>query len=358
MFKFKSYFFVLFVLLYILVINFLHINAYSQTVLKGGIRALVERGNILEVKLSTPVNFYFSQTGDNIAAFTAADIDLGDGAYIPKGTRLNGIITKVKEPQHFGIGGAFEIDFNELVTQADEKIPIYASVSSDVKEKSEKIAGILTYDSALIAYGTFHGAVAALQYGGIGLLIASHGISALAGAGVGASLGLIGAVARKGNVPSVSAVSSVPLLLKSDFYVLGDLERLKEVKNTAKEEDFKGFRFYPKIKKEDIEITLKTVREEHDRKFGNYIVIEFNLKNNSPLDVNISDFVLIEEKKDEKIHPDLFLSGNEIFKVVKPQDELNSTLSFLTLSEKDSYSLALVDSLDSEEIVRVPLEKQ
>ena len=333
-------------------------KAYSQTILKGGIRTVIEKGNSIEVNLNTPINFYFSQVGDEVSAFTKEDILIGDDFYIPKGSRIEGIITNVKKPKHFGISGAFEIDFNKIIIPNNTTIPIYASVTTDTSRIEKQVASILTYDSALIAYGTFNGALAGIQYGGIPLAILSHGISVLSGAGVGASFGIIGSVVRKGDIPTILTEKYIPVVLKSDFHVFGELPNKREGETEKGEEtEYKGFRFSPIVKKEEIELAIKNIKSEHSQTYGDYIVLEFNLKNNSHKKISLSDIVLINKSEIVPLHPDLFLSGLEALKTINSSDEANASLAFLIQDKKDNYFLAILDPLDKTEIIKIPLNK-
>lgn len=349
--------FVFFLFFFFALLVFLFANAHAQTVLKGAVRAVVEKGEIIEVNFRTPINIYFSQIGDNISVFTLHEIKIGDNIYIPKGSRINGIITKIKNPERFGQDGAFEIDFNEIITPDNNKISIYANVSTNPEPIEKKVAKILTYDSALVAYGTFHGTVAGIQYGGIPLAIASHGISVLAGAGVGAGAGIIGSIVRKGKIPSVLTQIKTKLALKSDLYILGELVEVREIK-PAKEKEYKGFRFNPRIKKEEIEIVINNVVKNHDDKYGNFIAVDFILKNNSPEVISLSNLVLLSEEDLVPLYPDLFLSSTESLKQVKSFDEINASLKYLVTSKKGNYYLAILDPLDGEEILRIPLSKK
>src|SRR3989338_6677259 len=92
----------IFAIAFVFISNSFVMKAYSQTLLKGGISAVIEKGKIIELNLSTPLNFYFSQEGDKVAGFINEDILIGDGSYIPKGSRIEGTITSVKAPKNFG----------------------------------------------------------------------------------------------------------------------------------------------------------------------------------------------------------------------------------------------------------------
>ena len=352
--------FYIFTLIFIFTLGFSYSKVFSQNsplVLKGGITTVIQKGKIINVNLNTPINFYFSQIGDKVAFFINEDITIGENSYIPRGSRIEGIITNIKEPKGFGQNGAFEVSFNEIVTPKNITIPISATASTDTQKSSEKAAEILTYDAALIAYGTFNGFIAGVQYGGIPLAIASHGISLLAGAGIGSGAGLIGSAVRKGKIPTAQTGSSTPLVLKSDLYILGKLPK-KEDRETERQKntEYKGFRFFPAPNKDEIKLSIKKIKNEHSKTFGNYVLIEINIQNNSQKPISLTDFILINNKDSNSLHADLFLTGTKALLSIKPSEEMNTSLAFAAIQNIENYSIAIVDPLDGTEILRVPLK--
>lgn len=331
---------------------------YSKIVLKGGVSSVMKEGNHLDINLNTPINFYFSLPGDKVAAYIPKDIKIGELFYIPKGSRVEGILTKINKPKHLGVDGSFEIDFNKIITPNNISIPIYATVSTDTSSKGAKIAKALTYDSALISYGALHGALAGIEWGGIPLAVSSHGISVLAGASVGASFGLIGSIKRKGKVPAISNLVPTSLELKSDFFVLGELPEIKRQTTGNKQQidEFKGFRFTKPPKKEEIEITIQELRKENSKEYGDYLVLEINLTNNSNKKVNLSDLALLNEEGFDPIHPDILLTGADALETVEPFKTFSTSIAFSVRNNKLNYDLALIDPLDNTEIVRIPLK--
>lgn len=334
----------------------------SQPLLKGGINVAVQKGYELELNLSTPINFYYSQTGDKVAGFIKKDIDLGNDFVIPAGSRIEGIITEVKKPKRFGQDGAFYIDINEIVTPENVSIPVYGSISTETSSKSEKVAEILSYDAALIAYGGLNGFIGSIQYGGIPLAVASHGISLLAGTGIGAGAGVIGSIGRKGKIPTAITGQPIKVALNTDLYILGDLPKIdkeaRKQRDKEKAAEYKGFRFFESVKEEDVDLTIKKITKNHSEAYGDYITLEFTLKNNSKNTISLSDFALTDESSSEQIHPDLFLSGTETLKRVDSSHELTTSLSFLIRKKEiKNYYLALIDPLDRGIIIKVALNK-
>ncbi|GEM_PF-3378130 len=347
----------IFAIAFIFISNLFVIKVNSQTLLKGGISAVIEKGKIIELNLSTPLNFYFSQEGDKVAGFINEDILIGDGSYIPKGSRIEGTITGVKAPQNFGRDGAFEIEFNELITPLGDRLPLFAAVSTDTVKSYKKIADILSYDSALVAYGSVNGFIGGIQYGGIPLAIGSHGISLLASTGVGAGAGVIGSVRRKGKIPVIANNINIPIVLKSDLYFFSDLPKTVNAKKSG-ETEYKGFRFFPAVKKEEIDLSINQILHEHSKLYGGYILLKFTIKNNSRNPISLSNFVLLNKSKNEQLHPDLLLSGIESLKQINSMDEYNASLAFLISDKIDKYTLVLLDSLDRSEVASVPLKKK
>ena len=349
----------IFFLIFIFILGFSYNKVFSQNspqVLKGGITTVIQKGELINVNLNTPINFYFSQIGDKVVFFTNEDIIIGEKSYIPKGSRIEGTITSIKEPKGFGQNGSFEVSFNEIITPENISIPISATASTDIKKKSEKIAEILSYDTALIAYGTFNGFIAGIQYGGIPLAITSHGISLLTGAGIGAGAGLIGSAVRKGKIPTTYTGSGTPVLLKSDLFILGELPKIEANKQRSKEAEYNGFRFFPSPNKDELKISILKIKDEHSKTFGDYFILEIKIKNDSQKIINLTDIVLINNKDLNLLHTDLFLTGTKALQSISPSEELNTSLAFATEEKAENYSLAILDPLDGKEILRMPLK--
>ncbi len=351
------------IILYIYFLHFMYMPVFSQAVLKGGVTALIEKGQNIKISFNTPVNFYFSNVGDNVVVFLQEDTVVESKVYISKGSRVEGIISSINEPGVLGKDGSFEIEFNKIVTPDGISIPVVASCSTDTKTISEKVASIVSYDAALVAYGGAHGLIAGLQYGGIPLAVASHGISLLAGAGAGLGAGIIGSITRKGQIPTIANSSVTNIVLKSDLYILGELPQLiknqksEEIEN--KEKEYKGFRFFPETKSEDIELVINSIKKEHSKKYGDYVILEIKIKNNSNKSISLSDIVLQSNSTNETLHADIFLTGNEALRAIKQQEEVITSLTFLVKhNEVKEYYLALVDPLDQKEILRVSLRKK
>ena len=334
-------------------------GVHSKTLLKGGIRTIAKKGESINVKLKSYLNFYFSRVGDKVVCFIDDDIQIDSDTFIPKGSRVEGIITNIEKPKSFGRDGSFKIDFNEIVTPENISIPINASVTTDTKKSSEKIASILTYDAALISYGTFHGALGSIQYGGIPLAVASHGISLLAGAGIGAGAGIVGSAVRKGKLPTAIYGQQLPLVLNSDMYLLGDITLLRTPSHLGTSApthlEYEGFRFNQPLRKSELELTVLNTNKEHSKTYGNYVILDLEIINKSNKQISSTDIVLINMENKEQIHADLFLSGTKALNVIKPQNKTNTSLAFLISDDLDGYELAIVDSLNGKEIVRVPL---
>lgn len=343
----------LFYLLILLLLSCRDLKA--QIILKGGVQSYIQKGRVLQISLSSPINFYFSAEGDEISGYINEDIKIGEDLFIPKGSKIFGVVSRINEPKRFGQDGSFDIEFNELVVSGN-RIPIQASVSTDVNTTLEKAADILTYDSALIAFGTFNGAIAGIQYGGIPLAVTSHGISVLAGAGVGAGAGILGSALRKGKIPVNGLGQSLPFVLKTNFYVLGDIERdLSNHESRVTSNDYKGFRFSPQLKKDQVQLEISSIKKMHDKKYGDSLLIEVSLKNKSNKPISFSDLKLTTNKK-ELINPDVLLSGLEALKSVKPNEEIKTRLKYLISSKKEEYNLILIDPIDMVEIVKIQLK--
>lgn len=330
--------------------------SFAQTLLKGGVSTYKFKDKNIKVDFKAPVNYYFSLPGDKVYATISEDIKISESFSIPKGSQFIGIISDIKDPQRFGIDGNAELQFNTIKLPNGEEISIQAKASTNNKSKSEQVAEILTYDSALIGLGSFHGALAGVQLGGISLAISSHGISVASGAAVGAACGIIGSMYRKGKIPTVSAIKASEIKFSSDVSVLGNHSFIHNELLTAekKEDEYKGFRFSESLKTEDLKVTIKSVEKQKQKNYGIYSIITFDLKNNSNKKISLGHFILANER--EKVHPDVFLSGASAVKMINPNDELSVSLAYL-VKDPNKYNLVLVDLLDDTEIIKVSLDR-
>ena len=64
------------------------------------------------------------------------------------------------------------------------------------------MAKLIAIDSAYVGVGAGAGALLAYQWGGLGLAIQTYGISIGVGGAIGATIGLVGALKRRGNISS------------------------------------------------------------------------------------------------------------------------------------------------------------
>ncbi len=345
------------IILLLLIYIFSLEKAFSQVLLKGKIETAIQKGNYIEVNLTTPLSFYFTSEEDKVFGYINEDIKVSEDFRIPRGSIISGTVKKIVEPKYFGRDGSFEIEFDEITISGQKTIPIQATVSSDSKSLSEKSADILTYDSALIAYGTFNGALAGLQYTGIPLAITSYGISVLAGAGIGTGAGIIGSLVRKGNIPYTSYGQTSKFLLKSNLYILGEqggeISQL-DSQASALSPNYKGFRFNKPIPQNEISIAVVNSKILHNKKLGKYIELEIDVENNTYKTISFSDLKLKPSKHDF-INPDLFLSGNEMLKSLRPKEKYKAKLSYLIQDKKDKFNIVLIDPLDNIEVYSVPL---
>ena len=153
----------------------------------------------------------------------------------------------------------------------------------------------------------------------------------------------------------------MPLKFKTNFSLLGDIPETKDIvyKKPPDEEEYKGFRFYPPLNKEDIKIELTNIKRDYSEVYGNYLILQFNLENKSERSISLSNIAVVGSDEPEVlIHPDVFLSGTESFKSIGPYEQIVTMLAFLTRGKKlelDNYSLVVVDSLDKNEILKIPL---
>ena len=128
------------------------------------------------------------------------------------------------------------------------------------------------------------GAVDALQYLGINTAISTYGLSTAIGAGIGLGLGLVGALKADGETINYNEFEAMNFKLESDFELLEKLPISKaELEKLIQLEEL------------GVDLKISGMQKQFSRQFGDFIVVEMQVTNNSEDDIYLGDFVLGSE---------------------------------------------------------------
>ena len=319
-------------------------------VYQAQIQAFETKGLHIQVIPETIVDTELSLTGDFFSAFlskSACQI-----FRVPQRTRLLGQITELNRARSLGRDAGLKIHVNELMFPDGSTVKVSADFSAkealqdddhpgDIKALAKKFVK----HSANVTSSTIVGAVDSLQYGGIGLAMATSGISTMAGAGLGLGLGLVGVVKNKGEELISSGFDPVNLKLDSDFAFLEELPLVSQ-------------EFEPiSTKLMGIDIRVKQISKFKSHDYGEFMLVDIELANNSQSDLFMGDFVLSSERHILPILNNPLLSNGGLGSVsVKDSHQLKLAFSLGSMKKNDKYQLMLLNPVTQEIIANAEID--
>ncbi|MBX9687414.1 MAG: hypothetical protein K2X27_11975 [Candidatus Obscuribacterales bacterium] len=87
---------------------------------------LLPEGLVLPVQLDTTIDLDRCDQGDYVQTHLSQNISSGGAAYLPGGSVISGVITKVPEEGHFGRSGKYSIDFTQVRLPNGTLVPMKA----------------------------------------------------------------------------------------------------------------------------------------------------------------------------------------------------------------------------------------
>ncbi len=169
--------------------------AYGQT---AG-EVIIPQGTRISLQLNEALSTKLNKEGDTFTAVTSEPIIVGDHVVIPKGSIINGSISRIVRPGRFKGKAVMNLLFQSVRIQGHGQLAIVASLT-----KIDDQAGGTLYSEGRVEGKGAEGKDAAqvvkpgLIGGGIGG-IAGGGKGAAIGAGVGAAVGLATVFTTRGN---------------------------------------------------------------------------------------------------------------------------------------------------------------
>jgi hypothetical protein len=146
-------------------------------------------------------NSELSNVGDEVVAMVSLDVKSADGkVLLPGQWCVHGKVSEVEHRRKLGRDGYVTVKFDKLVSPDGKyQIPIDATASTH-ESTAKAVAKVVAKDSVYVTRGAVRGAWTSVQITGIPLAVATHGYSVAGGAAIGATIGLICALNRKGNI--------------------------------------------------------------------------------------------------------------------------------------------------------------
>ncbi len=322
----------------------------ATPVYQAEIKAFETKGLYIQVLPETILDTELSLSGDFFSAFlspSACNI-----FKVPERTRLLGQITKLDRPKTFSRDARINVHINELMFPDGSTMKVSADFSSkESMQEDEKPNDVKALARKLIKHGsrvtasTLVGAVDAVQYGGLSTAIMTYGIVPASGAAIGLGLGLSGVVKGKGEELVSSGFEPINLKLDSEFVFLEEIPILAQELEPIH------------AKLLGIDIKVKQISKYKSQSYGDFVLVDIELANNSPKDLFLGDFVLSSNRHILPILNNPLIANDGFSSItVKNSRELQLAFSLGSMKRSDKYQLMLLNPVTQEIVANADID--
>ncbi len=315
-------------------------------VLKGSATRLINKEGKISVSITSLLSSDLSTVGDLVEAriLVKGNGSNGEGLQALKGSRIIGEVIEVKPSRKAGRAGFVKVSFTKLKTKTGKEFPIKAELTTETF-KGKEAAKLALYDAKLVTLGALWGTYNSLKWSPIAAF-STQGLSLAVSAGIGASLGIIGSVRRKGESKTFLPGTKSTIKFQNNFSL--DEDTLAEVAlaNQPIKNDLIG------LKMELLEANIADSEE-----FENILKVKIKLQNQTSASIYPCDLLLIPKDGSNPVMADLRRSGTELLHGFPQGEQGIITLMYpveAKASPKD-YTLALIDPLDKAYLSELPL---
>ena len=302
----------------------------------------IPKGTKLNLSVMGNLNSQINKLGDDILARISLDVNNGDKVLLPGGWFLHGTVTELASQKRLGRDGYVTVEFDKLLSPDGEIDLPFKSTFSTKDNQLKAITKTVFIDSGYVSLGALGGSIVSAQITGIPLAISTHGISVGAGAAVGAGLGLIGALKRKGKIASFFPGDEMTITTAEPIIVPGfDARFIPSTQENHASTNFK------------IHINHYTFsKDPFGDKRSKQLLLSITIENGSKKEVSFFDLVILSDYG-ERYYPSLTPGGLLSLKTkIKPGSKATADIAFNVSHSKHKYSLILIDKASREEITR------
>ncbi|MBK9142277.1 MAG: glycine zipper family protein [Candidatus Melainabacteria bacterium] len=331
-------------------------ESVKESLLKGSVAAISGRtpflsGSVETLPPETKIDFVLppgvylnsevSQKGDEFMVRIGRDVVGEDGrVLLPKDWYARGLVTRAVSQKRGGRDGYVEVEFDKLVSPDRQYEVDFNARFSTKDSKLKTVTKLIAIDSAYVGIGSAAGALVSVQLTGIGGAIATQGYSVAIGAGVGATIGLIGALKRKGDIRGLYPGDLLSLTTAEPINLPGfDPEQFKEEEPVKKLEGL------------DLIITrVDFMKTPWKDKKARLLQLQVDVKNRSRRNFHFFDLI-VESEQHQQYPQYMQLEGG----MVRPNATGTGKVTFIVDSPKKKYSLVFLSRTDGKVLSRVPI---
>ena len=321
-------------------------NAGAPSPLLSGSLQMVPKGTTVDLTLQCHLNSELSQKGQEVFARISRDVTAEDGSKVvlPGKWVAHGYVTRVDKQKHNGRDGFVEVKFDRIISPDGEwEVPFETSFSTKDNEL-KSAAKVLFRDTKFATIGALAGSILSVQMTGLPVAISTYGISVGIGGGVGATYGLVCAMARKGKICSVYPGDHVQLKLSEPLSLPGfNPLALDSAKNSS---HLPGF----SLAVTDFKFEKDPVSQD---KRGQVLRLWLTAENRSRRSLNLRNLRVVSEMDD--IYAPHLSAAMMRFQELAPGGRQFLVLPFSVDSKKHKYSLVLLKDASGAELARAPI---
>ncbi|MBS2007618.1 MAG: TrbI/VirB10 family protein [Cyanobacteria bacterium SZAS TMP-1] len=313
--------------------------------LSGSVQTIPD-GIKVDLTMQGNLNSEVSQKGSEVFAQISRDVTdaSGNKVYLPGGWVAHGFVTDRSGQGRHSKAGWAEVTFDRIISP-DGKYDIPFEAKLSTKDNTVvAVTKVLATDTKYMGLGAAAGSVLSVQMTGIPLAVASHGYSVAIGAGIGAAIGLFGAMRKKGPILSVYPGEHLQLKTAGSIQMPGF--NLANLPSAKKPERVVGL--YMQIDEAKL---LKDNFSEDKR--ARILKVKFTIENHSQREFLLKNMRVISELNE--IYPPHANFMAVKYQPLTPSSSQTLTIPFSVDAGKHQYSLLLTDAR-GREVRREPIK--
>lgn len=311
----------------------------NKNLFTGEVKA-VEKGAVLKMTVSSVISSGFYRKGDEFFAEVTDDFSTRSGIMIPSGTVAHGRVSEFTDKKRLGRDAYITLKFDYLITPDNRKIPIEASMTTK-KGAATSTAKVVLEDTAYTAVGGVIGGILALKFLGLGAAVASHGYTVAGGAGIGATIGLVASLVRKGGDVLIQPGDEIRVKVNESLELpVMSYEALKDDELIC----------------EGLNVKVLDYIVERDP-FGelNTITLTLHIINNTDKTFSSFDMALLSDYN-TVYYSSPFGDTSMWFQKIKPNTQIRGRLSFAVDNPKKRHWLVFYDGRTRKPIAKFSLK--
>jgi|694.fasta_scaffold00294_46 hypothetical protein len=322
----------------------------SNMILKGSSTKVIDKKEKISISLMTLLSSELSSIGDGVQAKVLVKPGSGSPSLESlRGSRIKGHVVDVKQSRKAGRAGFVKVAFDTLVLKSGKEFPIKAELTTE-SFKGKEAAKLVVYDAKLATLGALWGTYNSLRWSPLAAVY-TNGLSVAVGAGVGVSLGLIGAVRRQGDTKTFFPGEKSAITFGDNFNIDDDALLEAELANKQANLDNQLI---------GLNLELMEAKVSESEEYENLLSVKVKVNNQTNSSIYPCDLLLVPLDGGDPMIADLRTSGTNLLQKIASGQSSTITLMFPVSSKQFSlrdYNLALYDPLDKSFLSRVSLSQ-